>query len=793
MKYGMKSRVPATVWQDALPLGNGKTGALIFGNIHRDTVVLNHEELFFKCEKPEILDVSDNFSKFKEMVKNGNFSGGNDFFKEKIIENIHGELKIDPYQPMYLINIMMPPKSAFSDYERSLNFENGLAKVCWNDNGIIFEKSYFVSIVDNIFVTRITADKKKSVTATLSVKPQDITKKGATFGNSVIKDGKLPFDYEILYEKESISFNAKYRENEIIFGGKTRIFTDSNDITTDEKGGVTVNDADEIIFITKIYINEEKEKVDSALNFNENIIFETMFGKHETLFSELFNRVVLDIPSKMPSEVVKTNEELVFENYNGKINDELLLKMYHFGRYLLISSSFKSKLPANLQGLWNGDYDPEWQADFHNDENIQMNYWAALSGNLKETTTAYFDYYNSMMEDFKTNAKNIYGCRGIMAPVAQSTHGYITYPDLPWFSWTAGAGWLGQLYFDYWLYTGDDDFLKTTALPYLEEVAYFYEDFVSYNDEGNIEFIPSLSPENVPIVDGEPSNIFCTINATMDIAVCKEVLLNLITAYKHLDIGTDKIILWENMINRLPKYELNEDGAFREWIYPKLEDNYNHRHQCHIYPLFPGIEITKENDEQMFEGLRVAIEKRLTIGLTSQTGWSYAHMANVYARLGDGERLRECLSLICRSCLGQNLFTYHNDWREQGLTLENWFGTGEMPPFQIDANFGITAAVTEALLFSNAGFLKLCPALPDSWENGKIVGLQARGAITVNIEWDLENNFLSSELTSKTDQKITLKLPKWAKLSRSHKEIYFKNGDKYVTVLLKANEKFILN
>ena len=787
MKYGMKNKVPATIWQDALPLGNGKTGALVFGNIHRDTIVLNHEELFFKCDKPEISDVSDKFPKFKEMVKAGDFLGGNEFFKDEIIKNIHGELKIDPYQPMYLINITMLPNSAFSDYERSLNFENGLAKVRWNDSGINFEKSYFVSITDNIFITRITADKEKSVTATLSVKPQDIPKKNATFGNSIIKNGKLPFDYEIVYEKDAISFDAKYHDNGIIFGGKSRIITDSSDIVTDDKGGITVSNANEIILITKLYINDEKESVEESLSiFYAENTFKNLFEKHEKLFSELFNRVILDIPGKMPEKVVKTNEELIFENYNGKIADELLFKMYHFGRYLLISSSFKSKLPANLQGLWNGDYDPEWQADFHNDENIQMNYWAALSANLKETTKAYFDYYSSNMEDFKTNAKNIYGCRGILAPVAQSTHGFITYPDLPWFSWTAGAGWLGQLYFDYWLCTDDDDFLKETALPYLEEVAYFYEDFVSYNESGDIEFIPSLSPENVPIIDGKESNIFCTINATMDIAVCKEVLSNLIVAYKHLGIGEEKVILWENMISRLPKYDINADGAFREWLYEGLEDNYNHRHQCHIYPLFPGIEITKEDDTQMFEALRVAIEKRLTIGLTYQTGWSYAHMANVYARLGDGERLRECLSLICRSCLGQNLFTYHNDWREQGLTLENWFGIGEMPPFQIDANFGITSAVIESLLFSKPGFVKLLPALPADWNKGSVKGLIARGNITVNISWDYEKNFFEAKLISQKAQNITVKLPDNIVLND---KTFTKSpiGNSYIEVHLPAN------
>jgi alpha-L-fucosidase 2 len=361
-----------------------------------------------------------------------------------------------------------------------------------------------------------------------------------------------------------------------------------------------------------------------------------------------------------------------------------------------------------------------------------MNYWAALPGNLPETTLPYFDYYGSMLEDFRINAKAVYGSRGILAPIAQTTHGLI-YADPIWAVWTAGAGWLAQLFYDYWLFTGDMDFLKNRTIPFLKEVALFYEDFLVEGQDGKMMFIPSMSPENNPSI---PNASLVTINATMDVAIAREVLTNLCTACELLGIEEDGRKKWKNMLDKLPEYRINEDGAIKEWIHTDLHDNYHHRHQSHIYPLFPGFEVTEESDPVLFNAIKIAVEKRLVVGLTSQTGWSFAHMANIYARLGDGVRALQCLELLCRSCVGPNLFTYHNDWRSQGLTM--FWGHGNQPPFQIDANFGLMAAVLEMLIFSAPGMIKLLPALPPQWRKGKAEGIACRGCIEVNLDWNMD-------------------------------------------------------
>ena len=316
-----------------------------------------------------------------------------------------------------------------------------------------------------------------------------------------------------------------------------------------------------------------------------------------------------------------------------------------------------------MQGIWNGDYNPAWSSDFHNDENIQMNYWAALPGNLPETILPYFDYYESMLKDYRANSRAVYGCRGILVPIAQTSHGLL-YGSSVWTTWTAGAGWLAQLFYDYWLFTGDLDFLKNRAVPFLKEVALFYEDFLIESDDGRLMFIPSLSPENIPsILEGS----LVTINATMDVAIAREVLTNLCNACELLGIEQEGVERWRKILAKLPDYDINEDGAIKEWIHPELKDNYHHRHQSHIYPLFPGIEVTEENNPELFKAIKIAVEKRLTVGLTAQTGWSFAHMANIYARLGDGERA------LCRGAIEVSI-----EWnRDAGIINAEFFSSIE--------------------------------------------------------------------------------------------------------------------
>jgi alpha-L-fucosidase 2 len=439
---------------------------------------------------------------------------------------------------------------------------------------------------------------------------------------------------------------------------------------------------------------------------------------------------------------------LVQQAFEGDVPNALIERMVAYQRHLLIGSAREDCWPANLQGRWNGDYKPAWASDYHNNINIQMNYWPAPQTGLANLIEPLADFYFEFLDDYRHNAKQLFGCRGILLPWCMGTHGQMRHGTHA--QWTAGAGWMAQHWWEHWLVTGDREFLRTRTLLWLQETAAFYLDFVEVRD-GVAHFSPSISPENAPA--GKPNTV---ADATMDVVICREALTNLLEALRVLEVTDEHEERYRQLLAALPTYEINPEGGLREWMHPDLADVQTHVHMSHLYGLFPGWEINQENTPETHRWAVRALELRQN-ELGSMAGWSLSFMANLWARSGQGNPALENLQLLLRGCTTPNLLSWGNDWRAQGLSC--YWGLGALPPFQIEAGMGFVSAVCEMLVRSRSGFLRLLPALPDAWPNGSVRGITTRCGVTVDLSWSENGRVLQVTLHSRTAQQINLRLP----------------------------------
>lgn len=782
MRNQLISNYPASFWsakwREALPSGNGETGIGVYGGVHRETILLNHEALWAGTVRPELPDISDRLPVARSLLAEGKISQAQDIMTNALKDRGYKPNVAWPL-PLGDIRIETPVHKAFSHYSRTLDMETGEITVRWEDGGT-FSRKAFVSRQDGVVALLLESTTEaglEGIRLTLNIHDPDNASK--PFGAAAVP---LPDHILRTHRGEALCYAARY-DDAGDFGAAARVCAGS---CTWEEDTVVFGRCSSALILVRLFVNSERETaLARCLETLERLpaSYPELLERHTALHRPLFLSAQLSLGAG-PADYTLSNEELLLDAYKGHASRAYLEKLWSFGRYLLISSSRETGLPCPLLGLWHGDYKAMWTFNMLN-ENMQMIYWTALSGNMPQLLLAVFDYFESMMDDFRENARKLFGCRGIYIP-AVTTPGVGTIQCISRhiLCWTAGAGWLAQHYYDYYRYTLDEEFLRSRALPFLREVALFYQDFFTLDENGHLCSSPSVSPENSPgNLIGKPEFPYpeVTRNATMDFAVAKEVLTNLLEGAKQTGMYQDEWDGWEQLLSRIPPYQVNEDGAVREWMDPQFDDNYRHRHQSHLYPVFPGHEVTARENPELFQAFVTAVKKRLSIGISSQTSWSFAHMACVYARMGEGDLALECLDNLSRVCVMNNFFTVHNDWRSMGVGLD-------MPraPFQIDANMGFTAAVNDMLLLCEKDSLRILPALPAQWQSGSVTGLGAAGGLTVDIRWDMTQKEVSVSLTARSSRLVRLILPR--RLIRCSKPDVEISGSTAV-LHLKAKEK----
>jgi alpha-L-fucosidase 2 len=735
---GFVSWLPARSWEEALLAGNGTIGAMVMGRPHDETIILNHGLLYLQANDPiKPIDQASRLNEIRQLLLEGKYEEATkipvEISKE---EGYDGTRWTNPFMPAFDIHLEIEP-SNIVDYARSVNFQTGEATVYWEDGSGKFQRKLFVSRSDSIVVMSIKGTGKVNCRIEFAMRPYEWSQR--QFVRDAIEEPKInASDHWLTYRG---SFKKRWEGSMHGYEGVGKVVLKGGSISV-ENNQIVIKESDQVLLLVRLEPNynweyslvERMKKYLNAVSSD----YEVLLDRNIKVHGEMFNRVKLDLGG---GEDLLLDSEVLVLKARRKVSPAIIEKLFDASRYNILCATGVN--PPNLQGIWNGNWTPPWSSDFTHDGNVPVAISSFLCANMPELMLSYFNYHDRMLSYYRDNTRRLYGCRGIHIPSHTSTDGWDIHFSETWCLtfWTAAAGWAASFYYDYFLYTGDKTFLKERAYPFMKEAVLFYQDFLTIGNNGKYVFNPSYSPENNPT----NSNSQACINATMDIMVAKQLLRNCIEAAKLLKKDKEQVRKWQDMLLKMPDYEVNEDGVLREWLWPGLEENYGHRHISHLYGLYELIDPDFSGNSRLILSAKRAIEKRMKVRRKENGGqmvFGLAQMSYIAANLGDSETVAELINWMAGQYWTNSLASFHNP--------------GNL--FNMDLSGGFPAAIIRALCYSESGFVFLFPALPSSWLKGSIEGILLRGQIEVkSLKWD--GNDISLVFSSKIKQNITLKFP----------------------------------
>ncbi|MCH5162901.1 MAG: glycoside hydrolase N-terminal domain-containing protein [Clostridiales bacterium] len=741
-------------WREGLPLGNGVIGASVYGGAANDSIMITHGDLWWQGKDSGVQDVSDKVKEVRAKIDDGDFLGAEKILSTELIKKGFRPQIAYPL-PLCDFNIEMKLDKCAKDYCRELDLESAAASVSFKDGTTRYARNVFVSRARDIIVYEITRTGQKNIEATFSFDMHDKFNARTPVAVSAVPENVTKkTEQHMLYYSARSSSGADFGAVALVnyYGGREVIVGDA----------IKVSGAEKVIVLIKPFIETQREKAwkdgRTALSELSKLTYDKLLKEHHALHQKLFNSAEVDFASDATDSYV--DDAVARAVQTGDTDKALIEKLWAYGRYLMITGSRPDARPFAPYGLWCGDYKAV-DAAICAAGDLEAVYDMTQAGNLNDFAESVFRLYESVMPALKYNATRLYGCRGIFVPYTTSpSTGFPGDVSEDMIHFTGVAGWLGNLFYDYALFTDDTKFLKTRALPFMKEAATFYEEFFKLVDLKYYESSPSYSPFSTPgnlVGTGEEHAI--AKNATIDFAIARNLLKNLIEGSATASMYKAEVIKWEDMLKKIPPYKINSDGTVSEYIDDRCTDNPQAPSVAMFYPVYPDYRL--QDNVELIKAFGATARKKGTTARENMTASDLARYADVYARLGDGDGVYEQINALVRGMAMGNLVFASDDWRGMGSgKRELW---AQPVPY---VNVIVAGAIQESIVQSTPSTIHLLPAVCSATEKGSISGFQTRTGVEVGMEWDVSKGSLVAKLKAKRAVVIDVQLPKTAKMPK---------------------------